>query len=480
MGRRLLIVDDIATNRIVLKVKLAAACYESVQAADGASALRMVAEEKPDLVLLDLCMPDMNGLDVLARLRADPATHDLPIIVISAQTSIEARIAALRAGADEVLPKPFDDLVLMARVRSLLRAREAAEDLHGTEPVVRAMAEPAATFERPGIIALIARDSGAAQAWQARLEPLLPDRMIILSREAALAAASSGAAPDIYVIASDLRGPAEGLRLMSELRSGTGSHHAAFCMVIDGTDREAAAMALDLGACDLLPIEAAAEEIALRLRAQMRRKQAADQNRARLKTQLRLAIHDPLTGLYNRHYAMPQMARIAERAQKTGSAFAVLLLDLDRFKSVNDLHGHMVGDHVLVEVAARLRRELRSVDLLARIGGEEFLVVLPDATSQAAQQVAERLCNAIKSVPVILPGGAALSVTISIGLALEDPCQALPASTAGQSGEHPVPSATAKLNGRQSGVGVVERADQALLSAKAGGRNQVRSSFCAA
>jgi two-component system cell cycle response regulator len=473
MARKLLIVDDIATNRILLKVKLAAACYATVQAADGASALRMVAQEKPDLVLLDLCLPDMTGLAVLNRLRADPATRDLPVIVISAQTDAQARIAALRAGADDVVPKPFDDQILLARVRGLLRAREQAQELRGDDPAARAMAEPGATFDRPGIIALIARNGDEARDWQARLAPLLPDRMIILTREAALAAASSGAAPDIYVIAAALHGPGDGMRLMSDLRSRPGSHHAAICLVIDTKNRDAAAMGLDLGADDLLPTDATAGEVALRLRAQMRRKQTADQNRARLHDQLRLATHDPLTGLHNRHYAIPQLARIAERARKAGSAYAVLLLDIDRFKSVNDLHGHLVGDHVLAEVALRLRRELRAVDLIARIGGEEFLVVLPDATPEGAQQVAERLCVAVRAAPIALPRGGTLSVTISIGLALERPggIKTLPPGKV-PSGNFATPA--------EAGRSAVERADRALLCAKARGRDQVTTSSCAA
>nr|WP_290428619.1 GGDEF domain-containing protein [Defluviimonas salinarum] len=157
---------------------------------------------------------------------------------------------------------------------------------------------------------------------------------------------------------------------------------------------------------------------------------------------------DPLTGLNNRRYALPHLARIAERARAAGRQFAVMVLDLDRFKAINDSRGHAAGDAVLIEVAARLRGNLRAVDLLARIGGEEFLVALPDTTPEAAQATAERLRRVIGDRPVPMPdGAAAIPVTLSIGLALG-----------------PGPASVEDL---------VDLADRALMGSKADGRNIV-------
>lgn len=249
MAGKILIVDDVATNRIVLKVKLSGARYDTVQAATGAEALRLIAAETPDLVLLDVQLPDMNGIDICRKIKTDPLTRNVPVIVITAFPDAETRIAALRAGADDFLVKPFDELVLLARLRSLLRARETDEELNHRETTCRELgfAEPVAEFALPSRIALITRDREVALQWKTELRRVLPgDTLMILGREEALSHADDETSPDAYVIEADLGRPGEGLRLMSELRSRSRSRHAVICIAVPEQARETAAVALDL------------------------------------------------------------------------------------------------------------------------------------------------------------------------------------------------------------------------------------------
>ena len=271
----------------------------------------------------------------------------------------------------------------------------------------------------PGNVALVAAGPDQALRWQIGLSAQLCDTITTLDAEDVLAETTTHPVPDVFVIAADLGRSGQGLRLMSELRSRPATRHAAICIVVDPDAPEVAAMALDLGANDLIPTDFRPEELALRVAKQLKRKRLADRLRASVTDGLRLAVIDPLTGLYNRRYALPQLARIADRALDTGRNFAVMVLDLDRFKSVNDTWGHAAGDAVLVEVAARLSANLRAVDLIARYGGEEFLIALPDTTLEAARIAAERLRQGIEERPIRLPGGAGeASVTVSIGLAM--------------------------------------------------------------
>ncbi len=454
MGGKILIADDVATNRIVLKVKLAAAFYETFQSSSGAETLEKARENRPDLILLDVELPDLSGIEVCQRLKADPLTRDIPVVMVTAFRDMARKIEALEAGADEVFWKPLDEVVLLARLRSLLRARETALELGMRQGTYRELgfAEPVSAFAPRAVIGLIAQSKATRDGWGRDLQPHVSDKIVTLEPDHAMTIEDQDRVPDVFVLGVDPDQPGSGLRLMSELRSRSVTRHSAICVVLPKGARDTAAMALDLGANDLIEAEADPAEMALRIRMQVTRKRQSDRLRESLQDRLRLAMTDPLTGLHNRRYAMAHLARIAERAEDASRSFAVMVLDLDRFKSVNDTYGHAAGDTVLVEVAARLAARLRSVDLLARVGGEEFLVVLPDTTLPDALVAAERLRRAIADAPIPLPHrGGAISVTSSIGLALGNT-----ARTVGMTVEE-----------------LINSADMALLGAKLDGRNQV-------
>lgn len=463
MVGKILIVDDVATNRIVMKVKLSAAGYTPLLAVDGASCLDIALHQSPDLILLDLTLPDMSGLRVLERLRGEPSLRHVPVLMFSASQDIAARCAAFRGGADDFLQKPLDDQILLARIRSFMRARDEVEGFspHQDDIAMLGLAESPAAFYQPGVIAIVTQRSEVALKLRRDMAPLLSDRLIAMTADEAMAESMRpGATPDVFLIESDFNGPGSGLRLMSELRSRTHTRHAAFCVQSSLVNAVAAAVAFDLGAHDVVAPGMAAPELTARLSRLLARKRDADAMRASVQDGLRLAVIDSLTGLHNRRYGMAQLAAIADIARRSGQEFAVMVVDLDRFKSVNDRWGHAAGDAVLIEVAGRLSRSLRCGDLLARIGGEEFLIALPETTLAEACGIATRLCHAIEEAPVRISDLATLKVTVSIGLATS------------------ADTTSANISATLSEL--IDRADRALLYAKSAGRNQVTISRTAA
>lgn len=454
MTGRILVVDDVATNRIVMKVKLAAACYSVLQADCGEAALRLARSERPDLILLDVMMPDMSGVSVCERLKSDPETADIPVILITALSDSDSKVDGLKRGADDYLTKPVDEVTLLARVRSLLRSSEIQRELRLREDSYAGLgfAEPTTGFDGPGKVALVAPDAATGMAWKRALGSVVGNPLEVLPREHALQTRVQ-AAPDLFVIAADLATRNEGLRLLSDLRSRPASRHAAVLMILPQGDTERGAVALDLGAGDILYDPFDIGELAVRIEMQLRRKSQSDRLRASVEAGLELAVTDSLTGLHNRRYALRRLDRMM---MAPGRGVAVMMLDLDHFKSVNDSFGHAAGDHVLAAVAKRLRNQLRPQDLLARLGGEEFLVAVQDVGSETALDCAERLRRAVGETPITGPGlDLPIPVTMSVGLAMTQ--------THGETAD-----------------ALLERADQALYGSKHEGRNQVTVSASAA
>ncbi len=472
MSGRILLVDSIATNRIVLRVKLLSAHYGVTPCATVAEARTALSAERPDLILIDLSGPATEGFDFCRHIKADSDSAAIPIIAIGSFPTPLSRIAALRAGADDVLEKPLNDALLQARIRSLLRARDATSELRLREDTHRALgfADEAADFAPAGRVAIVTESRTDPNASLIALMDTLPEPFALLEATKVLTADAMTPVPDLFIIdGAGGRGdaPAAGdvFRMVADLRSRSETRHAAQLVVLPENSADMAAMVLDLGANDIVTDQVCADELAHRVRALLRRKSQADRLRDTVRHGLQAAVTDQLTGLYNRRYALPHLAKMAERAQAKGREFAVMVLDIDHFKAINDAHGHATGDRVLAEVAQRLRDNLRAVDLIARIGGEEFLVAMPDTTAAQGQVAAERLRRMIEGSPfAALPnqpmskGSPRINVTLSIGVAVGGPNS---------------------LNSEDVNM-LFSRADAALYAAKSGGRNMVTVSQSAA
>ncbi|MGL5010119.1 MAG: GGDEF domain-containing protein, partial [Paracoccaceae bacterium] len=322
------------------------------------------------------------------------------------------------------LTKPVPDAVLLARLRNLLRAQGGDDGYTMVADAlsIPGLAEDSSSFSQPARIALISDRAELTLRLRRELPLVFPGNYAVQSLEQVLSTeapppGSEDEGEDIYLVDTGLGGGNGVLHLVSDLRSRGGSRHAAICLIGPDMTPDRMAMAFDIGANDVIQTSVPLAEVGLRLQTLLTRKRAADRARASVNDGLRLAMIDPLTGLYNRRYALPHLTRVAEAARIDDSVFAVMVIDLDRFKSVNDRYGHAAGDTVLARVAQRLSNNLRAADMISRIGGEEFLVVLPNTTHAEARIAADRLCSLVKDMPVTLDDGTDIAMTISIGLA---------------------------------------------------------------
>ncbi|MDB6176954.1 diguanylate cyclase [Paracoccus sp. Z330] len=455
MTARILIADGTATTRITLKVRLTAACYDVCTVSNSDDLIRQAHLYRPDLIILGGGFAQTDPVAIAMSLMGEAELTSTPIIMLA---NAPTRLEALRAGVAAVLDPLIDEQMLLARIRGLLRDSGDMPDMQNS------MAEPAAQFgAAPSItrVALVADNPARAMRWRGALQRRLASAFTICTPAEALVAAANGHAADLYLIAADIAERGDGLRLLSELRSRNGSKNAAFVVATEPHRTELSAIALDLGAGEVLPVDfdsaTAIELAALALQSQLSRKEQGDRRRVETQRKLLWAMTDPLTGLYNRRYALPRLTEIAGEMKSCSQGFALLALDLDRFKSINDSYGHAAGDAVLVDLARRIERCIEDHGLAARIGGEEFLVILPSTTEAQAMQLAEDLRTAIQARPVRLPalsGGGNIAATSSIGVAMEEPCNG---------------GFTAERIAEAS----LERADRALRQAKSRGRNCV-------
>ncbi|KAA9005705.1 diguanylate cyclase [Histidinibacterium aquaticum] len=455
MSARIFILDGAVTNRIVLKVRLLAARYDVEVAASLSAAARSMAARRPDLVLVDCGAGDPEDLAILQDVRALPGAPGVPIVAMGGLDSPDARLAGFAAGADEVMTTPIHDVLLLARIRSLLRIRDTEAELALREETARALgfSEPPAGFEGPERISLVVPATAEGRRRAESVARALPGPVDILAPEDALATRS---ATDIYLIDAtcldDRTFRAEIFHLVADLRARSASRFAAQLVILPRGSEGMAGMVLDLGADDLVCHDVGLQELAHRVRTLLRRKRQQDALRATVASGLEAAVTDPLTGLHNRRYAESHLAHLCHRGREEKRSFAMMVLDIDHFKQINDRWGHAAGDAVLKAVADRLRINVRSVDLVARIGGEEFLVAMPDTSAAVAQHAAERLCHLIEEMRIAVPGTRMpVRVTMSIGVALGNcdgsPCEDIDA--------------------------LLCRADAALYAAKNSGRNTV-------
>lgn len=452
MTARVLVVDDVDANLKLLEARLSAEYFEVRTARSGPEALQICTRDGTDVVLLDIMMPGMDGFEVCRKLKSDPRTQHIPVIMVTALDQPGDRDKGLEAGADDFLTKPVDDLALITRVKNLSRLKQLTDEMlmrASTEEQMGFAAALSAELEDTGqdgrIMLVEDRDRAAERITTALSKEQYVEREADAGR--ALLEVPEGNF-DLMIVSLNLEN-ADGLRLCSQVRSLDRTRHLPIMVIVEPGEEARLLRGIDMGVNDYIVRPVDPNELLARVRTQIKRKRYTDHLRTRLEETVEMAILDPLTALHNRRYMTSHLRTLFEESAQRGNPLSVLVIDIDHFKVINDTHGHDAGDAVLREFATRLRRNIRGIDLACRLGGEEFVVVMPDTDLNKAYLVGERLRECFATAPFYAGeriGG--LDVTASVGVAALE-----------------FPDDTPEL--------ILKRADQALYCAKRDGRNRV-------
>ena len=423
MTGKILIVDSVATNRIILKVKLVAAQYDVETCATSSEANVILNKNRPDLVLVNLSNPIENLHDFCQQTRSRPDGRSMAIVGVGVADTSRARFAALDCGCDDVLPLGSGDAYMHARLRSLLRRHSAvlAWQLQGGSQQPIGFEEDSAPAITPPHITVVSNTPSVGSHIVSSFQHGLGQSVRLMTQDFALSMLHSDEVPDLLIIdGSNNKDDIGALhQMIADVKARSAAHNVAHMVLIPKGHLDIGALLLDLGADDVVEASASPQELCLRARALLKQKLQNDALREQVRSGLEAAVIDPLTGLHNRRFADRQMDEMARHSTESGQGYAVMMVDIDHFKTINDTYGHHAGDMVLTEIATRFRDNFREIDLIARIGGEEFLIAMPDTDATQAQIVAERLRKVVGNKPFALPDNdGVLKVTISVGVAM--------------------------------------------------------------
>ena len=451
MTARVLVVDDIIANVKLLEARLTAEYFEVLCAYSGREALDILSRERVDVVLLDVMMPGIDGFETARRIKGNAKTQHVPIIMVTALDQTSDRIQGLEAGADDFLRKPVDDVALVTRVKNVVRLKVLNDEMISRASTSQQMSGSLSPFlnwneaGNNGRILLVEDHPRVA----ARItESLKTKHRVDVEADPQAALLRTGDVNyDLVIVSLGLQS-ADGLRLCSQIRSIERTRNLPLIIMIEPGDEARLLRGLDMGVNDYLTRPVDTNELLARVKTQITRKLYSDILRNRIDESVEMAITDGLTGLHNRRYMETHLGTLTQKAHETGRPLSVLIADIDHFKRVNDTYGHDAGDAVLREFAARFRRNTRGIDLACRLGGEEFVIVMPETELMRAFQVGERLRACIAAEPFRVNSATELRLTASVGV-----------STLETSGDTPAT--------------LYKRADNALYAAKREGRNRV-------
>lgn len=450
---KILVVDDERRNVKLLTAYLKSDGFESLSAYNGEEAIKLAIAENPDVILLDIMMPDMNGFEVTEHLKNDTSTQQIPVVLVTSLDGSQNRVKGLNVGADEFLTKPVNRAELLARVRALRRMKHLNEELNNRHHIVASISENEKQNYNPKRTILVVEDDPQLRKKISKVIELSNLSCLTAENTRQATALLEVERPDLILLDRILP-DGDGIEFLGRLKKNPDLVDTPIIIITALADLEPKIAGIDSGADDYLvkPIEHS--ELIARINASLRRYSATKELRIALSQAQASTVTDQLTKVRNRYYLDADLNyRVAQANRIQSRGFSILMIDIDNFKHVNDVYGHLVGDNVLCEVANCLVQCARAADVVTRFGGEEFCIILPDTGLAEAKHIADRMRSEIAKISLAEVNNQ--SITVSIGVA-------------------------EFLTNQENSTTLLSRADDALYQAKKLGRNRVCASTAAA
>ena len=457
--RRILYISSNIESCALYRQMEAMRSYEMSVLSNPIHLAKSIESNHPSLVILHLRCKDGPARAIISRVNGVLAAYHIPFVIIQNEEAQPSTADGLNWGAEDIIPDRPPDRIIMRKLQmiaeSIGASRQIAEAWQVHPHQILCFNEPSCTLLQSHRIALIGASPMIEKSWAEKLQPLQHLKAQFLSVSDCLALPSDSPQFDFCILfCNEEQQLCERLVALVELRILPFINPYGLCFAPLHKWHKAA-LSFDMGAKDIIDPHILAKELSERLNKLLLQGQRQGNLKHLMDKALKEAVIDPLTGVYNRRHAQVKIQCLIEEARRCNSDIAVMAIDIDHFKSVNEAFGHAAGDHVLSEIAKRLTRLLRPQDFIARYGGDEFLCILPNISRVQVLDFAERLRNALHDRPIALPDGKAPRLSLSIG-----------------------------LDCRRCGCGqedsmriALEMADRALFEAKRNGRDQVRLSL---